>query len=166
MTDYYTKTQIDANNWIDATALAPYATTSTLTNDYLTSTQIGTSYYNKGEVDTLIAGAGGGVSNPIELVDANTSIERYTNATKSNISLDLSINETASAIRLINGTNDDTDTNTYIECNNTTNGTTFFKQVFIYGATSFLNDTVFLPVSANGISLWRVSNSYKCNIKN
>ena len=95
-TDYYTKTQIDANNWIDATALTPYATTSTLTNDYLTSTQIGTSYYNKTEVDGLIAGVsggGGGVSNPIELVDTNTSIERYTNATKNNISLDLSINE-------------------------------------------------------------------------
>ena len=164
-TDYYTKTQIDANNWIDATALAPYATTSTLTNDYLSSTQIGTSYYNKGEVDTLIAGAGGGVSNPIELVDANTSIERYTDATKSNISLDLSINEPASAIRLINGTNDDTDTNTYIECNNTTNGTTFFKQLFINGATSFLNDTVFLPVSANGISLWRVSNNSNATLR-
>ena len=129
--DYYTKTQIDANNWIDNTALAPYATNSTLTNDYLTSTQIGVSYYNKTEVDGLIAGAGGGVSNPIELVHTNTSIERYTNATKSNISLDLSINETASAIRLINGTNDDTDTNTYIECNNTTNGTSFFKQAFL-----------------------------------
>ena len=157
--DYYTKTQIDANNWIDNTALAPYALTSTLTNDYLTSTQIGTSYYNKGEVDTLIAGAGGGVSNPIELVDANTSIERYTNATKSNISLDLSINETASAIRLINGTNDDTDTNTYIECNNTTNGTSFFKQVFLNEAVIFNNDTVFLPVSTNGIQLWRTSNN-------
>ena len=157
--DYYTKTQIDANNWIDNTALAPYATNSTLTNDYLTSTQIGVSYYNKTEVDGLIAGAGGGVSNPIELVDANTSIERYTNATKSNISLDLSINETASAIRLVNGTNDDTDTNTYIECNNTTNGTTFFKQLFINGATSFNNDTILLPISTNGISLWRVSNN-------
>ena len=113
-------------------------------------------------MDGLIAGVsggGGGVSNPIELVDANTSIERYTNATKSNISLDLSINETASAIRLINGNNDDTDTNTYIECNNTTNGTTFFKQLFINGATSFNNDTILLPVSANGISLWRVSNN-------
>ena len=64
-------------------------------------------------MDGLIAGVsggGGGVSSPIELVDANTSIERYTNATKSNVSLDLSINETASAIRLINGDNDDTDT--------------------------------------------------------
>ena len=160
--DYYTKTEIDSNNWIDATALTPYATTSTLTSDYLTSTQIGTSYYNKGEVDGLIAGVsggGGGVSNPIELVDANTSIERYTNATKSNVSLDLSINETASAIRLINGNNDDTDTNTYIECNNTTNGTTFFKQLFIKGAVSFDNDTVFLPVSSNGIQLWRISNN-------
>ena len=160
--DYYTKAQINSNNWIDNTALAGYALTSTLTSDYLTSTQIGTSYYNKGEVDGLIAGVSGGggsVSNPIELVDANTSIERYTNATKSNISLDLSINETASAIRLINGTNDDTDTNTYIECNNTTNGTTFFKQLFIKGAVSFDNDTIFLPVSSNGIQLWRISNN-------
>ena len=132
--DYYTKTEIDANNWIDNTALAGYALTSTLTNDYLTSTHIATSYYNKTEVDGLVSGGGGGVSNPIELVDANTTIERYTNATKSNISLDLAINETASSIRLINGNNDDTDTNTYIECNNTTNGTTFFKQLFIKGA--------------------------------
>ena len=158
-TNYYNKTEIDANNWIDNTALAPYATTATLTANYQTNSQLATNYYNKGEVDTLIAGAGGGVSNPIELVDANTSIERYTNATKSNISLDLSINETASAIRLINGTNDDTDTNTYIECNNTTNGTSFFKQVFLNEAVIFNNDTVFLPVSANGIQLWRISNN-------
>ena len=158
-TNYYNKTEIDANNWIDNTALAPYATTATLTANYQTNSQLATNYYNKGEVDTLIAGAGGGVSNPIELVDANTSIERYTNATKSNISLDLAINETASSIRLINGNNDDTDTNTYIECNNTTNGTTFFKQLFIKGAVSFNNDTVFLPVSSNGIQLWRISNN-------
>ena len=158
-TSYYNKTEIDANNWIDNTALAPYATTATLTANYQTNSQLATNYYNKGEVDTLIAGAGGGVSNPIELVDANTTIERYTNATKSNISLDLAINETASSIRLINGNNDDTDTNTYIECNNTTNGTTFFKQLFIKGAVSFDNDTVFLPVSSNGIQLWRISNN-------
>ena len=157
--DYYTKAQIDANNWINNTALAPYATTATLTANYQSNSQLATNYYNKGEVDTLIAGAGGGVSNPIELVNSNTSIERYTNATKNNISLDLSINETASAIRLINGDNDDTDTNTYIECNNTTNATTFFKQLFIKGAVSFDNDTVFLPVSSNGIQLWRISNN-------
>ena len=153
-TNCYNKTEIDANNWINNTALASYATTATLTTNYQTNTQLATNYYNKGEVDTVIAGAGGGVSNPIELADANTSIERYTNATTSNISLDLSINESARAIRLINRTNDDTDNNTNIECNNTTNGTTF-----INGATTFNNDTVFLPVSANGISLRRVSNN-------
>ena len=158
-TSYYNKTEIDANNWIDNTALAPYATTATLTTNYQTNSQLATNYYNKTEVDGLIAGAGGGVSNPIELVDANTSIERYTNATKSNVSLDLAINETASAIRLINGTNDDTDTNTYVECNNTTNGTTFFKQAFFNDAVIFNNDTVFLPISTNGISLWRISNN-------
>ena len=161
-TSYYNKTEIDANNWIDNTALAPYATTATLTANYQSNSQLATNFYNKGEVDGLIAGVSGGgsgVANPIEIVDANTTIERYTNATKSNISLDLSINETASAIRLINGTNDDTDTNTYIECNNTTNGTTFFKQLFIKGATSFDNDTIFLPVSSNGIQLWRISNN-------
>ena len=70
------------------------------------------------------------VKGDIELTNSNTSIERYTNATKSNISMDLSINETANAIRLINGTNDDTDTNTYIECNNTTGGTTLFKPTY------------------------------------
>ena len=70
------------------------------------------------------------VKGDIELTNGNTSIERYTNATKSNISMDLSINETANAIRLIKGTNDDTDTNTYIECNNTTGGTTFFKPTY------------------------------------
>ena len=39
------------------------------------------------------------VKGDIELRNGNTSIERYTNATKSNISMDLSINETANAIR-------------------------------------------------------------------
>ena len=70
------------------------------------------------------------VKGDIELTNSNTSIERYTNATKSNISMDLTINETTSAIRLINGTNDDTDTNTYMECNNTTGGTTLFKPTY------------------------------------
>ena len=70
------------------------------------------------------------VNGDIQFTNVNTSIERYVNATKSNISMDLSINETTSAIRLINGTNDDTDTNTYMECNNTTGGTTLFKPTY------------------------------------
>ena len=46
-TDYYNKTEIDANNWIDATALAPFATTSTLTTDYCNITQTQNLYYDK-----------------------------------------------------------------------------------------------------------------------
>ena len=53
--EYYTKTEIDANNRIDNTALLNYALTSTLTSDYLTSTQIPTSYYKKQKL-TLIVG--------------------------------------------------------------------------------------------------------------
>ena len=53
-------------------------------------------------MDGLIAGVGGGgggVTNPIELVSANTNIERYVNTTKSNTSLDLRTDQ--EAIRLV-----------------------------------------------------------------
>ena len=43
-TNYYTSTQIDTN----------------LSTKYLNNTLLATNYYNKGQVDTLIAGAGGG----------------------------------------------------------------------------------------------------------
>ena len=69
-TSYYNRTEIDANIWIDASALTPYATTATLTSNYQTNSQLAMNYYNKGEVDGLIAGVsggGGGVSNPIEI---------------------------------------------------------------------------------------------------
>ena len=149
--NYFNEIEIDANSWIDATALTPYVLTFSLTNGYLISAKIIESYYNKTEVDGLIAGGGGGdVSNPIDLVDINTTIERYVNSVFI-ITLDLTINETSSGIRLFNGTNYDTDLNTYLECNNTTNGIVFRKQVFLESTTIFNNDTVLLPVSTNGI---------------
>ena len=49
--DYYTKAQIDANNWIDNTALAPYATTATLTANYKNNTQLDNDYYTKAQID-------------------------------------------------------------------------------------------------------------------
>ena len=64
----------------------------------------------------------------IELTDGNTSIERYSNATKSNISLDLKTDQ--EALRLMLGASTDTDTNTFIECNNATGGTTVFKPTY------------------------------------
>ena len=70
-----------------------------------------------------------------ELIDGNTSIERYSNATKSNISLDLKTDQ--KALRLMLGASTDTDTNTFIECNNTTGGTTIFKPAYFKDTVSY-----------------------------
>ena len=94
------------------------------------------------------------VGGEIQLTDTNTSIERYSNATKSNVSLDLSISETASAIRLINGNNDDTDTNTFLECNNTTGGTTLFKPTNFKDIVSYENDTANIS-NSSGLTLYK-----------
>ena len=64
----------------------------------------------------------------IELTDANTTVERYTNVTKSNVSMDLRTDQQATRIML--GTSTDADTNTFIECNSTTGGTTLFKPTY------------------------------------
>ena len=53
--------------------------------------------------------------------------------------MDLSISETANAIRLANGAHDDTDTNTYIECKNTTGGTPLFKPTYVKDAVNCEN---------------------------
>ena len=71
----------------------------------------------------------------IELTDGNTSIERYSNDTKSNISLDLKTDQ--EALRLMLGASTDTDTNTFIECNNAIGGTTVFKPTYFKDTVSY-----------------------------
>ena len=73
----------------------------------------------------------------IDLTDANTSIERYNNATKTNISMDLRTDQ--EAMRLILGISTDTDDNAFIECNNTTGGTTLFTPTYFKDDVSFEN---------------------------
>ena len=90
----------------------------------------------------------------IELTNPDTSIQRYNNATKTNTSMDLSINETASAIRLINGTNDDTDTSTYLECNNTTGGTTLFKPAYFKDTVNYESENVNIS-NSSGLTLYK-----------
>ena len=94
------------------------------------------------------------VGGEIQLTDTNTSIERYSNATKSNVSLDLSISETASAIRLINRNNDDTDANAFLECNNTTGGTTLFKPTNFKDIASYESDTANIS-NSSGLTLYK-----------
>ena len=68
--------------------------------------------------------------------------------------MDLSINETASAIRLINGTNDDTDTSTYLECNNTTGGTTLFKPTYFKDTVNYESENVNIS-NSSGLTLYK-----------
>ena len=88
----------------------------------------------------------------IELTDANTSIERYNNATKSNISMDLRTDQ--EAMRLMLGAPTGADTNTFIECNNTTGGTTLFNPTYFKDTINYENDT--LNISNNsGLTLYK-----------
>ena len=75
----------------------------------------------------------------IELTDANTIMERYTNSTKSNISMDFRTDQEAT--RLMLGGASDGDTNTYLECNNSTGGTTLFKPTYFKDTVNYENDT-------------------------
>ena len=88
----------------------------------------------------------------IELTDANTSIERYNNATKSNISMDLRTDQ--EAMRLMLGASTDTDTNTYIECNNTTGGTTLFNPTYFKDTVNYENDTSNIS-NNSGLTLYK-----------
>ena len=75
----------------------------------------------------------------IELTDAHTNMERYNNATKSNISMDFRTDQ--EAIRLMLGGASDGDTNTYLECNNATGGTTLFKPTYFKDTINYENET-------------------------
>ena len=75
----------------------------------------------------------------IELTDANTNIERYTKATKSNTSMDIRTDQEAT--RLILGGASDNDTNTYLELNNSTGGTTLFKPTYFKDTINYENET-------------------------
>ena len=92
------------------------------------------------------------VGGNIELTDTNTNIERYNNATKSNISMDFRTDQ--EALRLILGTSTDADTNTFIECNNATGGTTLFKPTYFKDTVNYENDTSNIS-NASGLTLYK-----------
>ena len=92
------------------------------------------------------------IGGSIELTDGNTSIERYSNATKSNISLDLKTDQ--EALRLMLGASTDTDTNTFIECNNATGGTTVFKPTYFKDTVNYENDTSNIS-NNSGLTLYK-----------
>ena len=92
------------------------------------------------------------IGDNIELTDANTSIERYNNATKSNISMDVRTDQ--EAMRLMLGTSTDTDTNTFIECNSSTGGTTLFTPTYFKDTMNYENDTSNIS-NSSGLTLYK-----------
>ena len=92
------------------------------------------------------------VGGEIQLTDTNTSIERYTNATKSNVSMDFRTDQ--EALRLMLGASTDADTNTFIECNNATGGTTLFKPTYFQDTVNYENDTSNIS-NASGLTLYK-----------
>ena len=89
-TNYYNKAQIDANNWIDATTLAPYALTSTLTTDYYTIAQIQTNYYDKTYIDANIGGGGYSDTDIDNLLALRVPVSDFTNRFSTNPIIDCS----------------------------------------------------------------------------
>ena len=92
------------------------------------------------------------VGGNIELTDTNTNIERYNNATKSNISMDFRTDQ--EAMRLMLGASTDADTNTFIECNGSTGGTTLFKPTYFKDTVNYENDTSNIS-NASGLTLYK-----------
>ena len=92
------------------------------------------------------------IGGSIELTDGNTSIERYNNATKSNISMDLRTDQ--EAMRLMLGASTGANTNTYIECNNATGGTTLFNPTYFKDTINYENDTSNIS-NNSGLTLYK-----------
>ena len=89
--NYYNKSQIDSNNWIDATALTPYALTSTLTTDYYSIAQTQNLYYDKTYIDANIGGSGGYSDTDIDnLLALRVPLSDFTNRFSANPIIDCS----------------------------------------------------------------------------
>ena len=111
--------------------------------------------YTLDVVDSAIVRQNLRVNENIELLDANTVLDRYTNATKVNTSLDIRTDQ--GSMRLVLGSASDGDTNTYLECNNNTGATvlhqatTFKDNITMEGTRATIADT-------NGFEFYKASN--------
>ena len=124
----------NANEYIRSHSLLVDTGANTLTGGYTLDV-----------VDNAIIRQNLRVSGNIELLDANTVLDRYSNATKVNTSLDIRTDQ--EAMRLVLGGASDGDTNTYLECNNNTGATvlhqptTFKDNITMEGTRATIADT-------------------------
>ena len=116
-----------------------------ITNDLFVSTLT---------VDGITLTKNTNIGGNIELTDANTSIERYNNATKSNMSMGSRTNQ--EALRLMLGASTDTDTNTCIECNSTTGGTTLFTPAYFEDDVGYENTGTYIS-NNSGLTFYKAT---------
>ena len=103
------------------------------------------------------------VNQDIKILNDNTTIERYVNSTKANISMDVRTNE--DAIRLMVGTATDTDTNTYLECDKTNTKTIFYKDTDLRGNLNLTSSTGDIQVPVTGMDIVRASGDANYNLR-
>ena len=92
------------------------------------------------------------VNNDIEILDTNTILSRYPNATKVNTSLDIRTDQ--EAMRLVLGGASDGDTSTYLECNNNTGGTTLFTQAYFKDTVNYENADINIS-NTSGLTIYK-----------
>ena len=92
------------------------------------------------------------VNNDIEILDTNTILSRYPNATKVNTSLDVRTDQ--EAMRLVLGGASDGDTYTYLECNNNTGGTTLFTQAYFKDTVNYENADINIS-NTSGLTIYK-----------
>ena len=101
------------------------------------------------------------INRNLGLLNTNTVLDRFVNATKSNTSLDVRTDQ--EAIRLMLGGATDTDTNTYIECNNNTAQTRFFTNTRFDGDCEMYGDT--MTIKTTGLDIYRPSGNSSYNLR-
>ena len=127
-----------------------YVKTHSLLVDILTGTL--TSGYGLDVANNALVRQNLRVNNDIEILDTNTILSRYPNATKVNTSLDIRTDQ--EAMRLVLGGASDGDTNTYLECNNNTGGTTLFTQAYFKDTVNYENADINIS-NTSGLTIYK-----------
>ena len=95
------------------------------------------------------------INRDLKFLNNDTFINRKTNATDAETSLDIVNSKSNATIRLITGTQADTDTDVHVECNKTNNQTRFFKETrFDSDCFTYANT---MTVRSNGMDILRPS---------
>ena len=142
----------NANEYVKSHSLLIDTASNTLTGGYTLDV-----------VDSSIIRQNLRLNGLIEFTDANTTLDRYVNATKVNTSLDIRTDE--DALRLMTGTATDADTNTHLECDKANDKTIFYKDTDFRGNLDLTNSTGDILLPTAGFDMFRDSGDASYNLR-